>query len=137
MSKVHDNTIKKYLVDFENERLVIETNYLNDTQYLELIHDETSIVFTGYLTHFFSDEQKNSIIFDIQELDISDFIRVEHEILEKRKDYGWPICYRTPDDFKDELMTYLQTNHYKIFCISSSVGLNGWVIAQKMDFIMG
>ena len=135
MISVHDNIIREYQVDFINSVLTIKTEFCDGVD-TESENEKTDIVFTEYLTHVFYNETKYSIIFDVYELPSSDFIKEEQEVLEKRKHSGWPIFYKTPDNFAEELSAYLKNDEYKTFCISSSLGLNGWVIAKKMDFIM-
>ncbi|MCL2851976.1 MAG: hypothetical protein FWE20_02940 [Defluviitaleaceae bacterium] len=118
MSIVHDNIIQSFSVDFENETLIIKT-------------DETDVIFTGYLTHIFRCEVKNSIILDIEEFPLNNFIISESKSLNELKSSGWHILsgYETESD----LLNYLQINKYRAFLISASVGLNGWVLAKQTN----
>jgi|GEM_PF-284770 len=129
MSMVHDNIIKSYCVDFEAESLVMKTEFYNHT---DKNIENTHIVFTGYMTHIFDNETKNSIIFDIEEYPLHLFLERESELLKDKKNYGWPIVYKT----KNELVEFLQTHNYKIFEVASSYGLCGWVLAKEMDIVV-
>lgn len=127
MSQVHDNIISAYQVDFENDILILKTQYHNNKGC-----EKTDIVFSGYLTHIFENEMKNSIILDVEEYPLTSFYEAEHELIEKRKNYGWPIAAY---DTKNDLIHYLQLNQYKAFQISSSLGLCGWVLAKQLDIL--
>ena len=129
MSMVHDNIIKSYVVDFEAETIAIKTVFYNHTN---KIIENTDIIFMGYLTHLFSNETKNSIIFDILEYPLNSFLERESEVLRKNKSYGWPIRYRN----ESELVEFIQSHEYKIFDVASSYGLCGWIIAKKMGVLV-
>ena len=119
MFQVHDNVIKSYTVDFENATLIINTHYQD-----RKICEDTNVIFRGYLTHVFENEIKGSIILDIEELSLKQFLESEQELLNEQKNYDWPIAYKN----EKELVDYLESNEYKAYEILSSYGLNGWVL---------
>jgi hypothetical protein len=129
MSKVHDNIIKAYRVDFEVLTLTMNTLYYGHTN---KIIENTDIIFTGYLTHIFGAAHEQNIIMDIEEWSIHQFLEHKSELLNDNKNYGWPISYKT----ENELIKFLQTNKYKIFEVASSFGLCGWVFAKQMDIVI-
>jgi len=129
MSMVHDNKILLYQVDFENERLTLKTEYHNLTSN---IHEKTNVMFTDYLTHIFHNVDKQSIIFDIEEIPLEFFLEQESELLKGKKNWGWPIRYETTN----HLTNYFQSNGYKVFSIDSSCGLYGYVIAKEMNIVV-
>jgi hypothetical protein len=126
---IHDNIIRSYCVDFEAETIVIKTIFYN---HANAVVENTDIIFTGYLTHLFNNEVKDSIIFDITEYPLHLFLEREAELLKDNKNYGWPISYKT----KNELVEFLQSYEYKVFEVDSSYGLYGWVLAKKMDVVI-
>ena len=130
MSWVHDNIILSYHVDFENEVLAMKTHYTyyNDSKAPE----NTDVIFTGYLTHDFSNAMRRSIIFDIEKYPLDRFLEEARELLEERKNYWWPIKYKN----EKELVEYLQANQYKVFSIYASIGLGGYVFAKQKDIIV-
>jgi hypothetical protein len=130
MSQVHDNEILAYRVDFEHERLILKTRYFHNGSIVEL----TDVVFSGYLTHMFNHECKGSVLFDIEECPLSNFLEREHAMLEENRNYAWPITYRA-EDTHAELTSFMRENGYKAFEVSSSYGLYGWVLAKRMDVI--
>lgn len=124
MSIIHDAIIQSYSVDFKAETLIINTIHHTDK-----ILEETKISFEGYLAHTFENEMKGSVIFDIQECPLDLFFKNEFALIKERKCFGWPISYET----ENGLMEFLQTHEYKVFEISSSYGLCGWVFAKQVE----
>jgi len=131
MSMVHDNVILRYNVDFEKEIMIIGTSYYSNRVGEKVIHELTDIVFSGCIAHIFYNEMKDSVIFDIEEVPMNNFLNKEKDMLDAKRKAGWPIYYED----KEELAGFLQNNNYKAFCIMSSVGLSGWVLAKNMEFI--
>ena len=131
MSMVHDNIITSYIVDFENEQLVMKTVYYHNG----VISENTDVIFKSYFTHMFNNEFKGSIIFDIEECSLNHFIENERELIEDNRNYCWPIVYKT-DNATLELSEFIQKNGYKIFDINSSYGLYGWVISKEVEIIV-
>ena len=130
MSQIHDNIIASYQVDFENERLILKTKYYFGGE----VRENTDVIFKGYLTHLFGNEQKGSVLFDITERTATHFYERECELIEENRRYSWPINYQTPDT-KNELINFINENGYKVFEIGSSYGLCGWVLSKQMDFL--
>lgn len=124
MSQVHDNEILSYEVNYEAEQIIMHTRY-DSRQLLE----HTDIVFSGVLCHWFEGELPGSIILDINANGIPSFIKENTELLNKQKNYGWPKMY----DTLEELESTLTAEQYQYFVISSSYGLNGWVVAKSCD----
>ncbi|WP_059049849.1 hypothetical protein [Paenibacillus senegalimassiliensis] len=120
MLNIHDNEIISYEVDFRNSKITIQT--LNGNE-----NSITTIEFTDILAHGFETELQGSIIFDIRTFVVSDFLESNKELLEKQKNYGWPIYYENIED----LLEHLQNEKYNYYVISASYGLNGWVIAKE------
>jgi hypothetical protein len=126
MAEIHDNIIKSYIVDLENQKILINTVY-----FINSIKEITTIEFNNVMGHFFYDETKDSIIFDINNYSIEDFIEENNEILNKRKNYGWPFYYKD----ENELKSILNKNRQKYYVINSSYGMEGWILAEEMNII--
>lgn len=65
----------------------------------------TTIEFIDVLAHMFETQLKGSIILDISKFEVSRFFKHNKELLEKQKNYGWPLlgrrdcndaCHRSP-----------------------------------------
>lgn len=59
------------------------------------------------------------------------FIEGNLELLERHKPYCWPTYYNTLDELREMLIN----KQYEYYVIFSSLGLNGWVIAKKMNIV--
>ncbi|WP_106766556.1 hypothetical protein [Paenibacillus faecalis] len=117
MLNIHDNEIVSYEVDFQKSRIKLHT--VGDTQ--------VTIEFIDVLTHMFETQLQGSIILDISTFEVSRILLDNKELLEKQKNYGWPMYYETVED----LLEYLQNEKYNYYVILSSYGLNGWVISKE------
>lgn len=124
MSKVHDNEIVSYKVDLKNHKIIVHTQY----QESALVKD-IDIIFYDVLVHFFQNELSGSIIFDIEKYEIGQFLKNNSELLKKKKNYCWPMDY----DTEEELTERLLKDQYSYYVISSSYGLNGWVLAKSYE----
>lgn len=128
MSKVHDNEIMSYEVDLKNHQIIVHTQY----QKSALIKN-TDIVFHNVLVHFFQNELSGSIIFDIEKYDIIRFLKNNSDLLKKQKNYCWPMAYDTEEELTEKLLE----GQYSYYVISSSYGLNGWILAKSYEITPG
>ncbi|NLC23217.1 MAG: hypothetical protein GX776_01905 [Oxalobacter sp.] len=124
MSQIHDNRILSYTVDLGNERIVFDTEYHAGAQ-----HERTAIVFGSVCAHAFENEDKGSIIFDIEAASLEDFIEDNRDLLGQKKRYGWPLLYAS----EAELLEKMREARQQYFVIDSSFGLYGWVLAETME----
>lgn len=118
LENIHDNTIIKYSVDFENSKIIINT--INEDE------ARIDIIFEDILTCAFEEQQKNSIILDIEERTIKEFINDNIELL--KRDYGWPIVYNNIE----ELNSIIEAQKYKYYILQSSYGMHGWILSRKL-----
>ena len=121
LEKIHDNIIIKYYVDFENSKIIINT--INENG------ERVDIIFENILTCAFENQQKNSIILDIEERTSREFINDNIELL--KRDYGWPIIFNNIE----ELNNTLETQKYKYYILQSSYGMYGWILATGLQEI--
>lgn len=121
MLNIHDNEIVSYEVNFQKSRITMHTK---DGKRDSVI---IKIEFNDVLAHVFETQLRGSIILDISTLDVSLFLKHNKELLEKKKDYAWPMYYEKIED----LLDHFQNEKYNYYVISASYGLNGWVIAKE------
>ncbi|MCY9516197.1 hypothetical protein [Paenibacillus apiarius] len=126
MWMVHDNVIFSYEVDLQNDQITIHTKY-DDSRLVE----ETDIVFTDVFNHSFEQQLKGSIILDIIESNIEQFIKDNSELLEKNKKYCWPMIFESIDEIEKTIIE----GRYKYIILMSSYGMNGWVLAKNFEII--
>lgn len=122
MSKIHDNEISSYIVNLKEQQIILHMEHQNKN---------TNIIFSNVLVHFFENELSGSILLDIEEYSINQFIKDNCRLLEQRKNYCWPIDYDTIEQLSEEL----QKEQYYYYVISSSYGLNGWILAKNYEII--
>jgi hypothetical protein len=124
MSNIHDNKIKSYTVELENKKIILYTEYKD-----KVLKEETTIEFSNVTAHFFENEIDCNIIFEIEQLPLEKFFVRNEKLIEKGKNYGWPIMYKT----LNELLDKLQNAKQSYFVIHSSLGLSGWILAENME----
>lgn len=126
MSNIHDNEIVSYEVDLKNHKIIIHS-----IQYPSAIL--TEIIFFEVLAHLFETQLEGSIIFDVNKYEVGNFFKDNSGLLEKQKSFCWPMQYDTIEELKEKLIE----EQYAYYVISSSYGLNGWVLAKQYEIISG
>lgn len=124
MLNIHDNEIMSYKVNFEDQKIILCTKC-----YSTILTSNVNIIFSNVLVHYFEDEIRGSILFDVEEYSITQFIKDNSNLLKKRKNKCWPFDY----DTIAHLNKRLENEKYKYFIIFSSCGLNGWVLAKSYE----
>ena len=125
---VHDNHLVSYEVDGVAKRIVLHTEYA----YGEEPFEKTDVVFEGVLDHYFRNPILPSIVFDVEEVEIQAILIRDKELInEGHRIGGWPSFWR---DSADEMLEAISNNGCKMFEISSSYGLDGWVAAASCEF---
>ena len=116
---MHDNIITGYSVDLEGQCMTIHTCRTDG------LHE--SISFSGVLTHYFQDALSGSIILDIYERALTEFVDDNIDQLLDRAPYGWPVLF----DSMEQLQQKLEDSGCRYYIIASSYGLSGWVLARE------
>ncbi|XZF75518.1 hypothetical protein ACSBO6_18365 [Bacillus sp. AL-1R] len=118
---IHDNEIIGYEVELAKNKIILHT--VSETnKYID-------VLFTDVLAHYFETQIPGSILFGIDESDVSKFCAENEQLLEKQKDYCWPMYY----DDVFELQDFLMMNRYKYYEIMASYGLSGWILAKNYE----
>lgn len=122
MKSLHDYEILNYNINFKNSLLTIDVT-----------NDESNkrIDFVGTIAHQFSDEIPYSIILDLDELDIKHFFSSNKDLLEEKKNSGWPLMYSSVE----ELEKMIQESDIRYYVLYSSYGMTGWVLAERVEII--
>lgn len=117
---MHDDYIVSYSVNFSDNTIVLRTH--NEDK-----EKDEKLEFLEVLTHSFYGALKYNQILAINEYEIDNFIKDNKEILERTKNYCWPVDYQSID----ELKAFLSYNGYKYIKVMSSYGMSGWVLAKS------
>ncbi len=118
---LHDNKIEKYMVDCKNRKIDMYTITEDGTN--ELLRFENV---WGY--HFYHDAFGN-IILDIETVMPNIIINDLHD--ELKEGFRLSGAFGPGADNLEQLPALLEEQGYKGFLISSSLGLEGWVIARS------
>lgn len=119
MDTIHDSKILNYQIDFESSK--IEVNVVTEKK-------QVKILFEDFFAFHFEDQLPDSILLDIVEGDVNSFALDNKELLDKSKDYSWPMDY----EYVEDMINYIKENSYKYYKVQASYGLNGWILAKRV-----
>jgi hypothetical protein len=124
---IHDNRLLSYTVDGEKRSIVLHTVYADRKP-----HEYTDVVFSGVVAYHFEGDNFETILFDITEQPLSKVYEDDEGLFLRRKNYCWPVVdYNTAD----ELLQKLGDQNIRAFVLTSSYGMDGFVLAQEMHVL--
>jgi hypothetical protein len=126
MRSIHDNNIYSLEVRCEQECIVLHTEFLVGES-----PEFTDIEFNGVKGHHFENVLEGNILFGIEESTSEEFYKENTATLEAYGRFGLPLSVKTKQEFVEDI----SKNNLKIFVISSSYGLTGWVISEGMELL--
>ena len=127
MLSIHDNRVYAYSVLTEAGVLSLHTEFLDGER-----PQYTDVIFRGVLTHYFRSVLPVSILFGIEEASLEDLIRTDWPLFQDLMNAGWPVPeYRSAG----ELAERLQEQERRAYIISSSYGMDGWVLARSIELV--
>src|SRR4051812_44144662 len=124
---VHDNHLLAYSVLAKEKKIILQTAYLDREP-----HELTDIVFEDVLAYYFENDLFGTIIFEVEEVDLSALLKEYAVMFETGWRYGWP---RGWDKKKEEIEAFVRRLGMRGFELSSSYGMSGWVVARSMSKI--
>ncbi|WP_417384638.1 hypothetical protein [Gimesia sp.] len=126
---VHDNLVTALSIDLERGTLILKTRYQQMNQCEEL----TVLRFSGVLTHHFNHVMVPSILFDVECQTIPTLLNEWEWLFLKQKNYGWPLSsWKTVSELEQQL----SERGLKMYRVRGSCGLDGFVMAEKVEFQM-
>jgi hypothetical protein len=124
---VHDNFVYAYAVLIDRRQLILHTEY-RDTEPNEL----TDVIFSDVIAHHFENVGDGAILFDVEEVEPEWVVQQEAKVFARGKNYGWPLPeYKDPAD----LVRRLKDQGLRGYVVSSSFGLNGFVLAREVRYV--
>lgn len=124
---IHDNILLSYTVDCQARSITVYTTYKGTEP-----SEHTNVVFSNVTVYHFEGDNFGTISFDITEVAPEEVYLAYQALFIRRKDYGWlPVAYVTEDD----LMRSFAESNIKGYLLTSSYGMDGFVLAQKMSLI--
>ncbi len=125
---VHDNQLYAYQVDSRAQRIILRTEYA----YGEEPFEQTDVIFEGVLDHYFRNPVLPSIVLDVEEADAQGLITRNKAVIDQgHKTGGWPSFWK---DTVEGMVSAISEAGCKTFEISTSYGLDGWVVAKSCAF---
>ncbi len=121
---LHDNRVLSYIVECEQRRITLHTASEEKKQ-----AERTSVIFSEVAAYHFEGGDFDTIIFDIASMPLEEIYDSNLDVFERRKPYGWLVFdYRT----RAELLEKLREREIQGFVLSSSYGMDGFVLAREM-----
>jgi hypothetical protein len=114
----------RYSIDAKKKEIRIETEATYKQEF-----EQIDAIFEGVAAYHFEGDIFRTIFFDIEENSPSSVLDQYAEVFEKRKKHGWPLGWNRK---KEDFDAYTERLNLKIFTITSSYGMDGFVIAVKM-----
>ncbi|MGI5920046.1 MAG: hypothetical protein ACOX8N_10455 [Christensenellales bacterium] len=116
----HNARVLGYAVDYDAQELAIRV----EQQGKRLV-----MRFTGLVAHHFNHAGIRNVIYDIAAVPLDEFIDSERKWLTRTLRFGFPVTVRGG---LDSLRRSLSEQGCQVFDIRASVGLCGFVIAQRL-----
>jgi hypothetical protein len=126
---VHDNMLISYEVQCEARTIILRTEYRVKNEPTQCVN----VVFTGVQGYHFENDAFGNIIFGFETVPIEQFLtEYGPEISESYRMAGSPGPWAAN---LETASAYLQDQGTQVFILSSSCGLDGWVLAREMSIV--
>ena len=127
MISIHDNEVRSYTVDLMNHTIRLDTIWAWQDQ-----KEHTLIAFRGVFTHYLVGAVYQNVLFSIDEKSLEAFFLDNGALLAEWKNTTcWPWEYQDTED----MLRRLRQEQLRYFRLDAAIGLEGWVLAQEMEFI--
>lgn len=120
LTAAHNVRVLGYAVDYDSRELTIRV----EQQCKRLV-----MRFAGLVAHHFNHAGLRNVIYDIAAVPLDEFIDAERKWLTRTLRYGFPVVAHGG---LDGLRCSLDEQGCQVFDIRASVGLCGFVIAQRL-----
>src|SRR5882762_2441042 len=120
---IHDNRVVSYEVDGAKRRIVLHTRF-EERDRLEF----TDLIFEGVLAYHFENDNFGNILFGVEEVPAAQLVADDRSLFEKGSKFAWPGPW---NESPEASISHFQSKGAKGFEISSSYGLDDWVIAES------
>lgn len=121
-----DHYLRSYTVDAEARTISFVAVYKDASPY-----DVADATFRGVEGYHFERDNLGTILLDVRELPLDEFIATEREALEAGRVFAWPDLWNRDDA---TLATFVRENSgLRAYYLESAVGMEGWVLAERFD----
>jgi hypothetical protein len=126
---VHDNELISYEVQCEARTIIVRTEFRVKDKPREF----TNVIFSGVQGYHFENDAFGNIIFGFETVPVEQFLtEYASEISESYRMAGAPGPWAAN---LETASAYLRELGIQGFILSSSCGLDGWVLAQEMSVV--
>jgi hypothetical protein len=125
---VHDNFLVCYEVCCERREVRVRTEYRDKGEPFE----HTDVIFTGVCAYHFRHDCFGNIILDIEEIAPENIYQDNRAQFEAGWRYGWPGDWGKTEE---AARAYFREHGVRGYVLSSSYGMDGWILGQKMGKI--
>ncbi|MBL7554886.1 MAG: hypothetical protein JNM24_03620 [Bdellovibrionaceae bacterium] len=125
---IHDNDVLGYEVDSIKRELTIKTEYSEHGA-----SERTNIVFSNIEAYRIENDSFGTILNEIEEIDALKMLENQWELI--KSVYGnsiWPGHWAKSFE---EAKSHIIKTKCRAFYITSSIGMEGWVMAKSMELI--
>ena len=122
---IHDNIVTGYTVSCTERRLTIHTAFREAQP-----NERTDVVFHEVETYHFPREDMSTILFGIAECPIEQILEEFSLEFESGKEFAWPGFWNKSPE---ACIKHYSERNCRAWWISSSIGMEGFVIAQSME----
>lgn len=121
---IHDNIVTSYSVSCENREIVLHTEFRDQEP-----NERTDIVFLDVEAYYIFGDNMQSILFDVNERALSEILKTFSSEFESGTKYCWPGYWNKSTQ---SCLEHFRKEECKGWIISSSYGMNGFIIAKNM-----
>lgn len=124
---IHDSLLHAYEVDGDRNRIVLHTRPHSGggIGYID-------VIFTGVEAYHFEGDCLSNIVFTIDEVSASSDVGKHNEFEERHRQCGWPRGWDINAETFDE---FIAKHQCRIFQLSTSCGMNGFVVARAIEYV--
>ncbi len=123
---VHDNEIRSYIVDGQEQKIVLHTVSPSYPPKL------TDVYFNGVAIYYFGGDYFSNILFNISEIEIEAMLELFKEVVL----YAYSDYFSLQSKGEAQVAKEIRERHLKAFVIRASMGLGGFVLCNEMQFVM-
>ncbi len=127
MNSYHDYHVYGYEIDSVERVLRIKLAWPNQNKEADLVH----LTFSGVQGYELTNDSMTSIILSFEEMPLNEFLTEYGDNI--KESYRQNGAYGSWANNLEQAIVTLNRNNAKAYVLSSSIGMEGWVIAGDVD----
>lgn len=128
-TSIHDNKLISYTVNERTRQITLQTIFDEKSP-----AEPTEVIFRGVEAYFFEDHALSlgTILDGLNEVDPNRLVDGSWALFQKGRAFGWPGPWA---ETKEKASAFFAANAIRGFEITSSCGMNGWVMARELKLV--